>query len=155
MPVDVLGTRTQVAAFAEAFTVGIADALVPIAVQRGSAALVAAAAGALVVPTGKVFRLEGLYVGVVSTGAALVTSRIRVRWSPSGTALAATSPIIGPNVRVGFPAAPAAGSVAAPHVLIFPEALEFPAGATIGVTVIGSAAGHTLDLTLLGFDYTP
>ncbi len=151
MPADVLGARTQLSAYAEAYGVTTGDALVPIAVQRGSAALVGAAAGALVVPTGKVFRLEGIYASVTLTGTTVATTRLRLRWSPSGTALAATSPIIGPNLRLGGTTAVAAHVY--PFLFTFPEAIEFPAGGTVGLTAIATAAMHSLDVTLVGFDY--
>ncbi len=151
MPADVLGARTKLSAYAEAYA-ATTEALVPIAVQRGAAALVAAATGALVVPTGKVFRLSGIYGSIVIVGTTPTTTRLRLRWSPAGTALAATSPIIGPNLRLGGNTAVAAHVY--PFVLSFPEGIEFPAGATVGLTAAATNnTQHSLDVTLVGFDY--
>ncbi len=152
MPADILGARTPVAAYAEAYAVTTGDALVPLAVQRGFNALIAAATGALQVPSGKVFRLEGITGSVTLLGTTVTQSRLRLRSSPSGTALAATSPISGPNRRLGGNTA-VAGHVYAIE-LLFPEGLEFLAGTTIGMTAIASTGSmHSLDLTLHGFDY--
>ncbi len=153
MPSDILGARTIVSAYAEAYAVTTTDALVPIAVQRGGgAALVAAAGNALVVPAGKVFRLSAVEGSITLLGTTPTASRLRLRSTLSGTALAATSPILGPNVRVG------GNTAVATHVyrfdVRFSEGLEFPAGATIGLTAVATTGSmHSLDVTLVGFDY--
>ncbi len=154
MPADILGVRTVVAAYAEAYAVTTGDALVPIAVQRQGQALIAAAGNALTVPAGKVFRLEGIYGSVTLLGTTVTSTRLRLRAILGSTALAATSPILGPNLRVGGTTAVATHVY--PITVTFPESIEFPAGATIGVTAIATTGSmHSLDVTLLGFDYTP
>ncbi len=152
MPSDILGARTIVAAYGEAYAVTTGDALVPIAVQRQGQALVGAAANALTVPSGKVFRLEAIEGSITLLGTTPTTTRLRLRAILGSTSLAATSPILGPNLRLG------GNTAVATHVhrfdIRFPEALEFPAGATIGCTAIATTGTqHSLDVTLVGFDY--
>ncbi len=152
MPADVLGARTIVSAYAEAYAVTTSDALVPIAVQRQGQALIAAAGSALTVPLGKVFRLEGIYGSVTLLGTTVTSTRLRLRAILGSTSLAATSPILGPNLRVGGTTAVATHVYEVTHT--FPEAIEFPAGATVGLTAIATTGSmHSLDVTLLGFDY--
>ncbi len=153
MPSDILGARTIVAAYGEAYAVTTGDALVPIAVQRQGQALVAAAGNALTVPPGKVFRLEGIYGSVTLLGTTVTSTRLRLRAILGSTSLAATSPILGPNLRIGGTTAVATHVY--PVTQTFPEGIEFPAGATIGMTAIATTGSmHSLDLTLYGFDYT-
>ncbi len=152
MPSDVLGARTIVAAYAEAFAVGTGEALVPLAVQRTGAALIAAAGNALTVPPGKVFRLQAIEGSVTLVGTTPTTTRLRLRAILGSTSLALTSPILGPDLRLGGNTA-VAGHVH-PFDIVFPEGLEFPAGATVGLSVIATnATQHSLDVTLIGFDY--
>ncbi len=153
MPSDVLGARTLVVAYAEAFAFSTTEALIPLAVQRQGAALIAAAGNSLTVPAGKVFRLESIVATLTSSGTAVTFSRLRLRAILGSTTLAVTSPIQGPNTRLGFAANPAASWVATPVNIPIPEGLEFPAGATVVVSGVAAAAGHVVDVTLMGFDY--
>ncbi len=151
MPSDILGARTIVAAYAEALATGTTEALVPLAVQRSGQALIAAAGNALTVPAGKVFRLESIEGSITLTGTTLATTRLRLRAILGSTSLAVTSPILGPNLRLGGTTAVAVHVY--PFDIVFPEGLEFPAGATVGLSTIATAAMHSLDVALIGFDY--
>ncbi len=151
MPSDILGARTIVSAYAEAFATGTTEALVPLAVQRTGQALIGAAGNALTVPAGKVFRLEAIEGSITLTGTTLATTRLRLRAILASTALAVTSPIQGVNQRIGGTTAVAAHNYR--FDVRFPEGLEFPAGATVGLSAIATAAMHSLDVAVIGFDY--
>lgn len=150
MPADVLGARTAVAAHAEAYAVTATDTLVPLVVQRHAVAASTAAGGALVVATGKVLRLQKMALAVTLVGTTPSSTRVRLRIASAAGAVVATSPVF-INKRYG------GTSALAGHVYDFdedfPDGLEVPAGFGVGVTAIGTATQHTLDVSLLGFEY--
>lgn len=141
--------RTRTSAYAEAYATTTADALVPLAVQRSGAALVAASTTALVVSTGKTFRLQAIAGSITLTGTTVATTRLRLRYAP-GAVVAVTSPIAW-SQRVGGNTAIAAHVY--DIVIPFPDGMDFLAGTGIGVSAISTAAMHSLDLSLMGYEY--
>lgn len=151
MAVDVLGPRVLSVAYAQAYPVTTTDTLVPLAVQRSGSAVIAAATTALVVPTGKTFRLNAITGAIVLAGTTVSTTRFFLRYQLGGN-VTVTSPIAA-TWRMG------GNSAIASHVYPFDqdftEGMEFPAGCGVGVSAIATAATqHTLDIDLIGFDYT-
>lgn len=143
--------RTRVAAYAEAVAGGTTDALVPLAVQRSGSALIAASTTALLVTTGKTFRLQQVTGAIVLTGTTVATTRIRLRYQAGGV-VTLTSPVSF-SQRVGGTTAIAAHVY--PFSFSLPDGMDFISGTGVGVTVISTAVMHSLDLNLLGFEFTP
>ena len=150
---DALGARTAVAAYAQAYAVTATDTLIPFAVQRQGAAVIAAATTALVVPTGKKFRISAIHGSLTVVGVTPNATRLTVRYNTVGN-VAATSTVLA-TWRIGtVPGTLVANQVHPFPPLLFPEGMELQAGTGIGVTAIGIASMHTVDLTILGFEYT-
>ena len=147
------GTRYSVGIIYEAYSVTAADALV-VPTARSIAGAAEITTGQYVVTTGRTFRLQAVLASISLIGTTVAATRVRLRVSNAG-AVALASPRqaswrIG-NWSVGTQAASYTQQT---ETLIVPETLEVPAGGSIGISALCStAAMHSLDVTLLGYEY--
>jgi len=153
MAVDVLGTRTAVHYYTEAYSVTNAEALATITgVNRGGTVTTSQ----LTVTAGRVLRVQRILLTGVLLGTTVTATSVRLRANLAGAATL-TSPIWW-TARTGNESV---GTQAANYNMqplpdFFPEGMEFPAGAGLQFTAIAStAAMHSITLSLYGFEYTP
>ncbi len=143
--------RVRLTAYAEAVAGGTTEALMALVVQRSGEAATAASTTALVVTAGKRFRLQQVTGSITLTGTTVATTRLRLRYNPGG-AVALTSPIAVTQRFGGITAV-------AVHVYRFdiaiPDGMDFLAGTGVGVSAISTAAMHSIDLNLVGYEYAP
>ena len=130
-----------------------ADALQVLTGYKSGAAVVATATPA-VVSTGKTYRATRIsitYIGVVTAGAILVTLRCNVAGLVTLASPAVDSWLVGGNAAVA--------GVAETIVIDMPDGSEFPAGAGLGVSVLGvgatgvAAAVGYAKVSVGGFEY--
>jgi hypothetical protein len=155
MPVDVLGTRTPVHYYGEAYAVTASDALVPITgVVRGTAAVVTTQ---LTVTNGRVLRVQRIMVTGVQGGTTAAASTVRLRANLAPGAATLTSAIWWTG-RIG---SPSVATQVANHSLpivedVLPEGMEFPSGTGLQFSAVATGTtGHVLTFSLYGFEYIP
>ncbi len=149
---DVLGTRTAVSYYSEAYSVTASEALVP--VTGVSRQFAAATTTQLTVAAAKTLRIETITATGVLLGATVAASTVRLR-AAAGAAAVLASPIVA-TFRIANPTTgtQAANYALMPVVISFPEGLEVPAGSGLQFTAISTtAAMHSLTLVLHGFEY--
>lgn len=153
MPRDVLGTRSLVHYYTEAYSSPAAEALATITgVNRDGTVTTTQ----LTVAAGKVLRVNRILATGVLLGTTVAATHVRLRANLAGAATA-TSPIVWSarmaNHSIGTQAA---NYGLFPIMDTLPEGMEFPAGAGLQFTTVSStAAMHALSLSVLGFEYTP
>lgn len=134
-------------------TIGIAsEALASISGVRGNATVAAATTQA--VTAGKTLRVMSMRAVVMAGGTAVVNARIRLRANYTGAATA-SSPIYA-ELRPGIITATAiANEVSPDEVLVFPDGLEFPAGASIAISHVmtGTVTATQVSCQIVGFEY--
>ncbi len=149
---DVLGTRTAVSYYSEAYSVAASEALVP--VTGVSRQFAAATTGQLTVTAAKTLRIETITATGVVLGSRGAASTVRLL-AAAGGAATVSSPIA-TSFRLGIDSVgtQAANYGLQPVVITFPEGLEVPAGSGLQFTAISTtAAMHSLTLVLHGFEY--
>lgn len=124
-----------------------AEALLALDISRGGVAT--GSATSHTVTAGKRWRVTGIMVGIVATGAAVVSARVSLRWNPVG-AVTVTSPII---VTVPLSSAPALAQQGNEMFVPLPDGPEFSGTNQIGLTQVASVAGGNVWASLVGFEY--
>lgn len=105
------------------------------------------------VPANKTFRMQAVQFGVrfttMSTTVTFGNTTFAIRYSPSGSgAVVVTSPILIQDSKA------AASNVPTPNSdLSIPDGLELPAGHTLGVTHLASAATLSEDILIVGYEF--
>lgn len=146
--VATLPTRTICAFIAQNTVPVAAEALMSLTPTR---ALVAGAgATSQTVTAGKVLRLTGISVSMMTTGAAVLQGYFVLRAVPSSGTLAVTSPVLWVT-RVSTNAAVA--STIGRADATFGDGIELPSGAKFGISHVASATGGTIELALNGYEF--
>ena len=102
------------------------------------------------VTANKRLRITGVTVGMISTGAAVLSMRFALRMNPSGAATA-TSPILR---IIPLSQQAAALAMAGNEMTVdFPDGIEFSGAHQFGITQIGSAITGTCWASITGFEY--
>jgi hypothetical protein len=101
------------------------------------------------VPSGKTLRLQGMVVTILDSTTTAVYGRVRVRCA---TTVAASSPIV-IDIDIGNFTGTAAAGVGQTVEINFPDGIEIPASAQIGITHLESSASSTVSVCLVGFYY--
>jgi hypothetical protein len=147
------GTRYSVGIVYEAHATTAADVLM-VPTSRSIAGAAEVTTGQYTVTAGRTFRLQAVLASITLLGTTVAATRLRLRLNTAG-AVTLTSPRQA-SWRVGnwSVGTQAASYTQQTESLIVPETLEVPAGGGIGFSVLSSiAAMHTVDLTLLGYEY--
>lgn len=124
------------------------EALLSLNVSRDGAAT--AAATSIAVTSGKRLRILGVTAGVISTAAAVISTRVALRLNPSG-AVAATSPVIAilPMSQQAAALAQAGDTCS----VMFSEAVEISGTMQVGLSHVSSAATGTVWASLIAYEY--
>jgi hypothetical protein len=138
----------------EAYSVTASEAAPTMTRSTDLAATTTTGSNPYVVTTGKTLRLQGISISGVLLGTTVTASRVIIRAAASGTA--GTGSPIQFSTRLGNASV---GTQAANYGLIqqdidFADGLEFPSASSFIVTAIAStAAMHSLDISLWGYEY--
>lgn len=146
----VLPTRTQRTLYSQSFASVTSEVLLNLSQVLNFAT--ATTGTTWTVTSGKVFRVQSIYLTNRLSAATHNWVRVNLRAVASGT-VAATSPIIAtvslPTVPIGTAAANYGQSI----VQAFPDGLELPSGASFGLSHIGAAATGANDVVVVGYEY--
>jgi hypothetical protein len=145
------GSRQSLNWNAQAYSVTATDALV--SMNRSLNAGATTAATSYTVTTGKTLRIQLLIVTGVLLGTTVAASRINLR-ATSGT-VGTSSPVMA-SLRIGNTSVgtQAANYGLPPTFVEFQDGLEFTAGMQIGISAVATtAAMHSLDISLIGYEY--
>lgn len=124
-----------------------AEALLSMVATRDGVA--AAAATTFAVTANKRLRIQIVIGGMNGTGAAVGSTRIVLRMSPSG-AVTATSPILAIITLNG----PAAVALTGDHQeIILPDGLEFSGAHQFGLSHVSAAITGTIRVSIIGYEY--
>lgn len=126
-----------------------ADTLVNVTPARDGAA--AAAAASIAVTAGKRLRIEAIVLSCRATAASLPWAKAVLRMNPTGAAVLA-SPLVFHIVAAGNAAA--IGNAASAFADL-PDGVEFSGAMQIGLSISGNVATNQVDVTIIGFEYTP
>ena len=124
-----------------------AEALLSMVSTRDGVA--AAGATSHAVTANKRLRVQALTVGLISTGASVLSGRFVLRMNPSGV-VTATSPII---AIVPIPSGAALAQAGGVASILLPDGLEFSGAMQIGVTQVCNAATGTVWCSIIGYEY--
>lgn len=124
-----------------------AEALLTLNVSRDAATV--AAVTTIAVTATKRLRITGLSVGLISTGATVLSGRFSLRVNPAGAA-AATSPIL---VTIPVPSGAALAQAGGQATIMFPEAIELSGTMQCGITQVCSAITGTVWASLIAYEY--
>lgn len=124
-----------------------AEALMAMDISRGGVATASATSHA--VTSGKRWRIQAIVVGLIATGAAVVSARVSLRFNPAGAATAA-SPIV---ATAALSSAPAVAQQGNELVIPIPDGVEFSGTDQIGLSQVCSGTGGTLWASLIGYEY--
>jgi hypothetical protein len=112
------------------------------------------AANTYTVTAGKTLRVTAFRAVVMAGGTTVVNAKVRLRANYTATATA-TSPVYA-EVRPGIISATAiANQVGPDEILVFPDGLEFPAGASVAMSHVmtGTVTSTQVSAQLIGFEY--
>lgn len=123
------------------------EALVTMIVQRDGTAI--ASATSHTVTAAKRLRITGMTVGLISTGASVLSGRISLRIGAAGAATA-TSPIV---VTLAIPSGAALAQAGGSMVYEFPDGFEISGSQQVGCSQVCSAATGTIWVNLIGYEY--
>lgn len=101
------------------------------------------------VTAAKKFRITGLMVGMINTGAAVMSGRVSLRLNPGGAAVVA-SPIL---CTVPLSSGPAVAQQGNQIFVPFPDGIEIFGLGQVGLSQVFSVAGGTVWASLIGFEY--
>lgn len=124
------------------------EALLTLNVSRDGAAT--SGVTTIAVTSGKKLRIIGITAGVISTAAAVISSRVALRMNPSG-AVAANSPILA--ILPLSQQAAALAQAGDTCVLMFSEAIEISGTMQVGLSQIASATTGTVWASLIAYEY--
>jgi hypothetical protein len=116
-----------------------------------TAGVAAGAAGSFAIPAGKVLRILDITASVRTTTAATPWAKVVLRMNPAGAAVVG-SPVVC-SLGVGGSAAVIGNTGNAQ--LAIPGGVEFSGAQQVGVSVSGNVNTNVLDVTLIGYLYTP
>lgn len=123
------------------------EALLALNVSRDGAAT--ASVTTIAVTSGKRFRVTGLVVGLISTGATVLSGRLSLRLNPSGAVTATSTIICTAPISSGAALAQAGNELVIP----IPDGIEFSGTMQIGVSQVCSAITGTVWASILGYEY--
>lgn len=148
------GQRSVKTLNVQGYSVTATDTLLPfIQVVDGVAA--GSTATSFTVTTGYNFRIQALFLSVVLLGTTVTATRVTLRDVVSSGTLGATSPALASfrmgNASIGTQAA---NYGIEPQMIEFPDGLELTGGMKYGLSAVATtAAMHSLDATLIGYEY--
>jgi hypothetical protein len=141
--------RTSVHLTAEAVAGATSEALITLTQSKG---LAATSTGTnYTVTAGKTLRLTSLTVSWIATTTTANTARVRIRAAVSG-AVTTSSPLQH-SFRLAWESATFIANEGKTVEKAWPEGIDIPAGATIGVTHQEAVANGTLDVSLTGYEF--
>lgn len=123
------------------------EALLSMVATRDGVAV--AGATTFAVTAGKRLRITGISVGMISTGASVLSMRFALRMNPAGAAVAA-SPILR---IIPVPSGAALAQAGGYADIEFTDGIELSGTHQFGITQIGNAATGTCWVSVSGFEY--
>jgi hypothetical protein len=141
--------RTQVSFTLDAVAGVTVEALATMAITKGLVAQTPATS--YTVTAGKTLRIQSISVTILATAAtALTSAKVRLRGALS--AFSATSPIL-----IALATTPASASALAGAdgsiEQDFPDGLEIPGGAIVGLSQVVSSTSSAVTVTVVGYEY--
>jgi hypothetical protein len=103
----------------------------------------------IAVTSGKKYRVTAITAGIISTAAAVVSTRVHLRMNPSG-ACATTSPII---ATLAIPSGAAAIQAGGQFTVHIPEGIEISGTKQIGLSHVSSVTTGTVWASIVGFEF--
>ena len=135
-------TSTKVAAIAT-------EALLTLTIKKGTATTTTASQ--YTVTTGKILRIQSIFVGLTSNSAAVINTAVRLReGAAGGAAVSATSDIVS-ELEAGTTVATSGVNVWTQTD--FPDGLEITSGQQLGVTELSSGTTGLVTVVVVGFEY--
>ena len=141
--------RTNVTLFGDQITGVTSEALATMQIVKGLVAQTAATS--YTVTAGKTLRIQSMSVTVRDTTSTLAMGRVRIRGVNSGS-VAANSPLVAALEVVNMPGT-AAANIGESDMWCFPDGIEIPGGAQIGVSHIENTTSSTISFCIVGYEY--
>ena len=142
-----------VAIYLEAAAGATAEALASLVKVTNGAT--AAGAGSISPTAGKILVVESIWMQAATTSTAMNLVRGRIRINPTGVALATSGIAWTARTLVSSPSAVANQGHDPVLATLGDRGLRVPAGGGLGFTHSAVAATYTIDLTLVGYEYSP
>lgn len=143
------GTRVLFVASYSSAAPPTADTAVNVTPARDGVA--GAAVASIPITAGKRLRIEAIVLSCRATAATLPWAKAVLRMNPTGAA-AIGSPLVFHLVAAGNAAA--IGNAASAFADI-PDGVEFSGAMQLGLSISGNVATNQVDVTIIGFEYTP